>query len=67
MAESTFGGGLNAPGPTLNRCSTRQWYWTMIDRAAPVTTARAGGQALDHFLLQHEVHVADEVPALFSR
>lgn len=24
MAESTLGGGLNAPGPTLNRCSTRQ-------------------------------------------
>lgn len=22
MAESTFGGGLNAPGPTLNRCSS---------------------------------------------
>ncbi|MNV90201.1 hypothetical protein D3C71_1845630 [compost metagenome] len=32
IAESTFGGGLKAPGPTLNRCSTRQLYCTMIDK-----------------------------------
>ncbi|MNI62765.1 hypothetical protein D3C73_1180980 [compost metagenome] len=30
-------------------------------QATPVTTTRAGSQALDHFLLQHEVHVADQV------
>ncbi|MCY1514918.1 hypothetical protein D9M68_494840 [compost metagenome] len=28
---------------------------------APVAIARFGGEALDHFLLQHEVHVADQV------
>ena len=29
-------------------------------QATPVATARAGGHALDHFLLQHEVHVANQ-------
>ena len=29
-------------------------------QTTPVTTARACGQTLDHFLLQHEVHVADQ-------
>ncbi|MCY1543941.1 hypothetical protein D9M68_797820 [compost metagenome] len=28
---------------------------------APVAAAGLGGQALHHFLLQHEVHVADQV------
>ncbi|MCY1410018.1 hypothetical protein D9M71_253800 [compost metagenome] len=28
-------------------------------QAPPVTTPRAGSQALDHFLLQHEMHVTN--------
>ncbi|MCY1367601.1 hypothetical protein D9M69_545440 [compost metagenome] len=30
-------------------------------QATPVATTRAGSQALDHFLLQHEVHIANQV------
>ncbi|MCK1786564.1 hypothetical protein L9Z73_20090 [Pseudomonas sp. TNT11] len=29
-------------------------------QTAPITATRAGGQALNHFFLQHEVHVADD-------
>ena len=57
-AESTFGAGRNAPGGTTNRRSTRNAACSITRQPAVVGRAGRCRHAVDHFPLQHDVHVA---------
>jgi hypothetical protein len=60
MAESTLGGGLKAPGADVEQVLHAAVVLHHDRQPPPVAATRLGGHALDHFLLQHEVHVADQ-------
>ena len=57
-AESTFGGGRNAPGGDVEQRRDRAAGLQHHAQPAIDLAARPGGHAVDDFLLQHEMHVA---------
>ena len=58
-ADQTRGAGVNAPGPTSNRCLRLEPGREHDGEAAVRTAARRGRDAVDDFLLQHDVQVVD--------
>ena len=64
MADHTCGAGRKAPGPTsssLVGCAPRRQHDA---EAAVLATAGRGDDAVDDFLLQHEMHVGDGLAPL---